>query len=364
MPNFEKPKRILVAPLDWGLGHATRCIPVIRELKKKKAEVFIASSGSALLLLKEEFPELTFFEIAPYGVHYSRVLPFMVSMFFQLPKFMQAIRKEHEQIGRIVSGNKIDVIISDNRFGCRAPGTISVFITHQVTVLMPPLLKWIGPLINYFNQREIRKFDLCWVPDESDHRMTGTLTRADHLSLRYIGMLSRFEKLANVDKKYDLLVLLSGPEPQRTVMEEVMLKQLAESNLNVLLVRGLPGNKHADIYLSKNSKVENHLNAGALNRAIEESEMIICRSGYSTIMDLARLNKKAILIPTSGQTEQEYLAKRIFDKKIAFVTQLNDLAVAEAMASANDFSGFSMISEHSLLSTAINELLTGTTIEH
>ena len=353
----KKSKRILITPLDWGLGHATRCIPIIRELQKGNAVVFIASSGNALLLLKEEFPQLTFFEIASYDVHYSRLFPFMMSMFFQLPKFLKVIRKEHNEIRQIVAENNINIIISDNRFGCYVPGVTSIFITHQVTILMPPLLKWMAPLINWFNHLQIRKFDQCWVPDESKDRITGRLTEASNLPLKFIGMLSRFEKLSSIERKYDLLVLLSGPEPERTRMEEVILKQLPELNLKVLLVRGLPGNRSSYLNLNKNIVVKNHLGSEELNVALHESEMIICRSGYSTIMDLMRLNKKAIVIPTSGQTEQEYLARRVSGKKIAYTTTLSDLDISKAIQSGHDFSGFNITSDNRLLSTAITELL-------
>ncbi len=356
MANHLTSKRVLVAPLDWGLGHATRCIPVINELQKQGAIVFIASSGDALLLLKEEFPELVFFEITSYQVHYSRTLPFMVSMLFQLPKFMNAVRKERKEMEQIVADHQINVIISDNRFGCGVKGITSVFMTHQVTILMPWWLRWAAPLINSFNHRQIKNFDQCWVPDESTHRLTCRLTEAGKLKLKFIGMLSRFKKL-EVTKKYDLLILISGPEPQRTVMEEVIVPQVAALKQKVLIVRGLPGSNRAALSVSDNVVVSDYLNASELNVAIEESELVICRSGYSTIMDLIRLNKKAIFIPTHGQTEQEYLAHVLSENKIAFCTTLDKLNVVEAIKLSSGFPGFTISHDNHLLPAAIKEVL-------
>ncbi len=350
-------KRVLVAPLDWGLGHATRCIPIINELQKQGAEVCVASSGDALQLLKYEFPGMVFFELTSYEVHYSRTLPFMVSMFFQLPKFIRAVRKEKKEIKKITTDNKIDVIISDNRFGCCVRGITSVFITHQVNILMPLWLKWAAPLINYFNHRQIRKFDQCWVPDEDKHCITGKLTENHPLTLTFIGMLSRLEK-RKLTGKYDLLVLLSGPEPQRTMMEEVIVRQLATWKQKVLVVRGLVGGNHSDLSVQKNVMVKNYLNASDLNTAMEESGLIICRSGYSTIMDLIKLNKNAIFIPTSGQTEQEYLAHVLSEKKMAFCITLDQFNLHEAVKRSSDFLGLSTpLHNDQLLPAAIKKIL-------
>lgn len=343
--------------MDWGLGHATRCIPIINEFLKLECEVQIASSGNALVLLKQEFPKLKFHQLVSYDAHYSKIFPLSVSLFFQLPKFIARIKKEHQQIENIVSDEKIDLVISDNRYGCWNKQVTTVFVTHQVNILMPWAVKWLEPVINYFNHQQIKKFDHCWVPDELNNRITGKLTDAKGLNVTYIGMLSRFEKFGPVNKKYNLLVLLSGPEPQRTLMERELAKKLSGTRLKVMLVRGIPGDMTSRMDTNENVVQKNHLNANELNQVIEESEIVISRSGYSTIMDLAKLNKKAIFIPTPGQTEQVYLADQLSRRKIAYYTDLNELDVNKAIELSSGYSGFNGEHKNDLLAKAVSELL-------
>ena len=354
--NKSSTKRILVTPLDWGLGHATRCIPIIRALKKRNAEVFIASSGRALVLLREEFPELISFELTAYNVHYSRSLPFSLSLFLQIPKYLRTIKREHAQVEQIVRQHKIDLIISDNRFGCWSAEVPSVFITHQVNLQMPGSLKWTELLINRLNLNWIRKFNHCWIPDELENPITGKLSDSKSVNGRYIGMLSRFRKGIEVNKKYELLILLSGPEPQRTVLEEKLLKQLKDFSDQVFFVRGLPGEIDLPVSEKINLYFANHLPSDELNKVIEESELIICRSGYSTIMDFSRLAKKAIFIPTPGQTEQEYLADELKKRKIAFCAGQDNFNLNQALKLSMAYTGFLESDGNDLLDKALDQL--------
>jgi uncharacterized protein (TIGR00661 family) len=357
LKNLSLQKKILIAPLDWGLGHATRCIPIINELLNHDCEVQIATSGKALVLLKGEYPLLRFHEIVSYDIHYSRTLALSLSLLFQVTKIMKCISEEHQQIERIVNENKIDFIVSDSRFGCWSDRVPSVFVTHQLNILMPAALTWIGSILNYWNHRQIRKFDRCWVPDGLYDRITGKLTESKGLTIAYIGMLSRFEKIKSAKKKYDILVLISGPEPERTLMERTLLKKIANAGVKVMLVRGIPEATTSGAEVSENMFQINHLNAKLLNRVIEESEIIISRSGYSTIMDLAKLNKKAIFIPTPGQTEQLYLAKQLRRRKIAYTTSLSGLDLDKAVKLSSNYSGFNGFHNGSLLKQAVTELL-------
>src|SRR5882724_7091873 len=165
MSSASTSRKVLVTPLDWGLGHATRCIPVINEFLKQDCEVQIASSGGALVLLKKEFPSLKSHSIASYNAKYSTLLPFMVKILLQMPKFMKAIKKEHQQIEKIVREEKITLIVSDNRYGCWAENAHSVLITHQVNIIMAPAWKWLEAIINFGNHKQIRRFTECWIPD-------------------------------------------------------------------------------------------------------------------------------------------------------------------------------------------------------
>ena len=308
-------KKVLVAPLDWGLGHATRSIPVIRELHLKGCEVCIASSGDALLLLKNEFPTIQFFELPGYKASYSRWMPLIVKIFLQLPRFLLTIKKEHEQLERIVSENQIVLVISDNRFGCWTEKVPTVFITHQINIQMPLFLKWMQGSVNYFNHARIKKFDYCWVPDFAQDKLTGRMTESGKLPVRFIGMLSRFKRRANKVTTYDYLALVSGPEPQRTIFEQKVRLCFSQLKGRKILIRGLPGLSQEIIHNTDWDEVC-HLNSEKLQTVIEESGLVICRSGYSTVMDLAALGKKAVFVPTPGQTEQEYLANQLMEKRI------------------------------------------------
>lgn len=332
-------KRIVVTPLDWGLGHATRCIPIIRLLLEKNYEVCIATSGLAFPLLKQEFPNLTFFELPSYQARYSAKLPLMLKVFLQLPHFLRVIQEEHRIIERLVQEQSIDVVLSDNRYGCYSKKVKSVFITHQLTILMPPAFRRLKRLVNFFNHILIRRFDECWVPDFKTNRLTGTLTHAPDLHVRFIGMLSRFQKRnVEVTKRYDLLVLLSGPEPQRSLLEDQVVQQLKDYPGKALLVRGLPN------AVEKLAGVEcvNHLSSHELQTVLEASTQVLARSGYTTIMDLYYLEKRAIFIPTPGQTEQEYLANQLTERGIAFSMEQKDFDLMKALEAAKAFKGFAM----------------------
>lgn len=335
-------KRVLVAPLDWGLGHATRCIPIIRTLLEKGHDVCIATSGVALPLLKKEFPHLTFFELPSYNARYSSRLPLMVKIFLQVPSFLRIIRQEHKIIERLVKDEGVEVILSDNRFGCYSKKVKNIFITHQLTIRMPPALRWLQRMVNYFNHRMIRNFDACWVPDVEMDSITGEMTKASGLSVTFIGMLSRFRKSEAVVKKYDLLVLLSGPEPQRSVFEKIVSLQLQHYTGRYLVVRGLPQEKTSQAF----PHAVNHLPAKELKQAIEASDVILSRSGYTTIMDLYFLQKKAIFVPTPGQTEQEYLAQQLTERGIAFSVQQDSFDLQQALDAMKSYTGFVAHNQH------------------
>jgi uncharacterized protein (TIGR00661 family) len=352
----EHSKHILVAVLDWGLGHATRSIPVIRELLKRGCKVSIAGNGQSLVLLKQEFPQLNFHELESYKVKYSSSLPFMMKVFIQLPKFLRAIRKEHKQVENIIEKQKIDLVISDNRYGCWSPVVPAVLITHQVNILLPTSFRWVGGALNFFNQRLIKRFDLCWIPDSDNARITGTLTAPGVLKIKFIGMLSRFVK-RNVPVDEDLILgVISGPEPQREILESLIEQQMKGNAGKFIIVRGIPSG--AD---RKSSHITflNHVNSNDLGELIQKAAILITRSGYSTIMDLARLEKKAvIMIPTPGQTEQEYLANELDKRKIALLQSQTGFDLTKAMQKVKEYKGFeNMDSGPNLLTNAIDELL-------
>lgn len=310
-----KPKNILVAPLNWGLGHATRCIPIIRELQTNGFTPILASDGDALKLLKKEFPLLEHIELPSYHIKYPKNgVYFRFKLLLHLPKLIRAVKNEKKTIDNIVIEKDIAGIISDNRFGVYHKKIPSIYITHQLNVLSG----FTTILSSKIHQNIIKKFDECWVPDyNNEYNYSGDLGHLNNstIHLKYIGILSRFEKIKTTIKN-DYLIILSGPEPQRTFLEKKLYKEFKNSTEKILFVKGkIEANQK--VTTKKNITSYNYMTSTELEVAVNESKFIIARSGYTTIMDLAKMNKKAFFIPTSGQFEQEYLAKRLQKLNIA-----------------------------------------------
>jgi uncharacterized protein (TIGR00661 family) len=355
-------KRVLITPLDWGLGHATRCIPVIREFLRRECEVSVAGNGDSLLLLKAEFPALRFFNIPGYSPRYPNKGGFMIwKMIVQLPEFLKAIREEHVAIEKLVKEQRIDLLISDNRYGCWSPSVFSIFITHQSNILMPKRFGWLAGLVRRKNESYMKHFGQCWLPDyPGDHSLAGELLSfgkiARDIPHQHIGSLSRFRRTSdNAKKKYDVVAVFSGPEPQRTILENRVLPQLQRSGYSYFVVRGVLG-KSPPV---SDPNCINFLTTEALQQLLESAALVIGRSGYSTVMDMAALGKKAVFVPTPGQTEQEYLAQRLREKKIAFFMKQDDFDLQKAFSEVDRFSGFSSYfsSGSDLLGKAIDEVL-------
>ncbi|MEP7168723.1 MAG: glycosyltransferase [Bacteroidota bacterium] len=356
-----KSKRVLITPLNWGLGHATRCIPVILEFYRQGAEIFIASDGRSLELLKKEFPELKFFELKGYDIKYPENGSMVLQMILQAAKISSAIKREHEELKKIVDENNIDIVFSDNRYGCWNENAYSVFMTHQLNIQTPQNYKWAESLIFAKNKKYISAFNECWVPDfEGAENLSGKLSHNSKIkNIKYIGPLSRFifsENKNPSEEKYDLMVICSGPEPQRTIFEELLTKEVLKTKQKTLLVKGITETEK-QIDKKKNLKILSHADTKEMQTLIESSALIISRPGYSTIMDLAALGKKAIFIPTPGQTEQEYLAEYFFQKKYFHFSSQNEFNLEQSISASENFSGFKISPQPGLLKQAVESLL-------
>ena len=317
-----KPKTILIAPLNWGLGHATRCIPVIRALLENNYIPIIASDGIALTLLQKEFPNVQSLELPSYQIEYAKKgANFKWKLLLNGPKMMKAILDEKKIIQQWVKQYKLDGIISDNRLGIFSKKIPSIFITHQLNV-MTGNTTWLSSKIH---QSIINKYTECWVPDlEGTLNLSGKLGHVNHpnLKTKYIGPLSRLQKKL-MPKKYDLMVILSGPEPQRSLLEKHLKQEILVYKGSVIFIEGNIEKEQKTTVIGTITYY-NFMNSIELEQAFNESQLVLCRSGYTTIMDLAQLRKKAFFIPTPGQYEQEYLAEK-FQKEglVPFTTQAN-----------------------------------------
>jgi uncharacterized protein (TIGR00661 family) len=341
----EKPRlsRILVVPLDWGLGHATRCIPLIRELLAMDCEVWLAGEGAQEQLLKTEFPTLPFLQLPGYRVQYAATSGGLLwKMIRQTPKLKNAIHEEQKWLKWAATEHQFDAVISDNRYGLYHSSIPCIFITHQLCI-KSQLGNWSERILQKWNYKHINRFTECWVPDlpaGATQTLAGELShpaKMPSIPVKYIGLLSRFEKKEVPARKDHLLIILSGPEPQRTILEEKITGELKQFTGTATVVRGLPGSV-TSIDSTERIKYFDHLPAEELNKEMLSAEYVISRSGYSTVMDIIALQKKCILIPTPGQTEQEYLAKELLAKKIAFTVSQDKFSMIQSIHAAADFS--------------------------
>lgn len=334
---METKKNILIAPLNWGLGHATRCIPIIEALLAHGFNPIIASDGVALELLKKEFPLLTYTTLPSYQIEYPKKgRYFKLKLVFNGHKIIKAILLEKRKTKQIIKEYNIDGIISDNRLGVQNKKVPSVFITHQLKVLTGNTT-WLSTKMH---EKIINKFDVCWVPDvENVMNLSGILghPKKKPKNTKYIGPLSRLKK-RNLPLQYHLMVILSGPEPQRTLLEEKLKLELANYEGNILFISGKIEDKQT-ITTQNQFTFYNFMNSEELEIAFNQSASVLCRSGYTTVMDLAFLGKKAFFIPTPGQYEQEYLAKKFKDEGIA-PTCSQENFIAKKLLKLDVYKGF------------------------
>lgn len=349
-------KRILISPINWGLGHATRCIPIIRLLIKHKATVIVATEGRPLALLKHEFPNLEFITLKGYSISYPHKGSMLLKMFFSIPSILLGIYREHQELKKIVTEKNLDVIISDNRYGLWNKKVKSIFISHQLFIKAP----FGEMLIHKINQFFINKYDQCWVPDnEGVNNLSGELAhkQAPASSTLFIGPLSRFENKSPYKANafaYDVMAIVSGPEPQRTIFEKLVIEQFKASNLKAIIVCGKPEEAPKRETIN-NLEIVSHLNTSEMEKAILSSKIIVARSGYSTIMDMATLEKKCVFIPTPGQTEQEYLAEKLSAEKIASSQSQKDFNLLKAIKEVGKTSGF----KNSTALRVLNQIIEG-----
>jgi len=334
-------KRILVAPLNWGLGHSTRCIPIIKALDACGFEPIIASDGVALALLKKELPNFSSIELPGYNITYAKKgKHFKLKMIKDSPRLLKAIKAEKKVVKSIIETQNISGIISDNRLGAYNKKVPCAFITHQLKVLSGNTT-WFSTKLH---ENFIKKYNECWVPDsEGTLNLSGKLSHNTNIEIpiKYLGPISRFTK-KEIDKTIDLLILISGPEPQRTLLETHLVQQIKSFNGTVVFVKGKPENNQS-ITKNGNTTFYNFMTSEQLEKTINESKLVLSRSGYTTVMDLAKLEKKAFFIPTPGQTEQEYLAKRLKKQKLVpsckqddfKIEMLNDISNYEGLKSFN-----------------------------
>ncbi|MDB9744051.1 hypothetical protein OAA91_00830 [Fibrobacterales bacterium] len=333
--------KVMYSVLDWGLGHATRSIPIIQELINQGAEVYLAGSGAPIALLKKEFPDLQTINLPAYGVQYSKskwTLGFVIAK--QIPQLIKTLKLERQLTEKAVKQFGIDRLISDGRFGARSDYAPSVYVCHQIRPMMP--LALVESLFYAWHKKLMNKFSQVWIPDFQEDSTPNSPSLAFRLSnpknpplnQKFIGVLSRFKKqdikpqfsTSSLPEVVDWVFSCSGPEPQRTLLENQM-RRLAPTSGKVLLIRGVPNTDSKETIEKENDNlwVANHLESSELEKWLQNAECVLSRSGYTTLMDLACLEKKAFFVPTPGQTEQEYLADKLADLGLCNTCNQSDL---------------------------------------
>lgn len=357
-----KQLHILISPLDWGLGHASRCIPVIHELIKAGHNVSIAGYGRSLILLQKEFPNLGCLELKGFSPSYSHTGNTILQLFLLLPQFIRTIFREHRDLKSFVKLHHFDIIISDNRYGLRNKQIRSILITHQVMVKTPAWLRFAEYPIYLVSRLLISRFDECWIPDYKESPgLSGDLSHKYPVTgnAKFIGPLSRFNQSELYSEKEaverKITAIISGPEPQRSIFEDLVTKQLAGLKKPVTILSGKP-EKENNIATIARLTILPHLQTAEMSLLIKTSSIIICRSGYSSVMDLHALGVKALFIPTPGQTEQIYLAE--FHQKAGTVLWRNQefLNLKTDIEEALKYSGFKNNAVSSGIIAAVSEL--------
>ncbi len=357
---MNKRTKVLICPLDWGLGHATRCIPIINELIKQDADVYIAVDKAPFDLLIREYPQLKFLTFPGIQINYPNPALMIPYLLFLFPKMLVGIKKENKYLQDLIDLYKFDVVISDNRYGLWNKSTRTVFITHQVTVKTPFWLNFLTPLLFKLSKYFIDKYNYLWIPDNEDdnNNLTGDLSHKYQIKnkSRFVGILSRFNKTtAKEDFVYDICAIISGPEQQRMEFKNLILPQLKDSGKKCVVISGNP--IITEPITQGNMTYYPHLKKEEMQKVIEQSKIIISRSGYSTIMDLSVLEKNAIFIPTPGQTEQEYLAQRLMKKGIIYSQKQKSFNLKMALEESQNYKGLKLESSPELLANAIKEVL-------
>ena len=311
----------MICPLEWGLGHAARMIPVARILMDLNHNVFIASGKEHLNLFRAELPGLKYIEFPGFKPGYSRHLPQYIPLLLKTPLLVFHIFREHFRLKKLIKEHSIDLVISDNRFGLWNRKIRTAYITHMPLIPFPKPFRFLEFIGIRFHRFFIKRYSLCLIPDlPGEINLTGRLSHGLKLpgNIRYIGILSRFPLKSRpdngivMDNKHNA-VILSGPEPQKSIFRQLVMEHLKNDNLITVILEGRPGEKQQEAG-SGNFVFFSHLDSRNMQDMVTSAEKVITRAGYSTIMELISLGCNAILVPTPGQTEQEYLADYLSSK--------------------------------------------------
>jgi len=342
--------RILISPLAWGLGHATRDIPIINVLLEEGHHLGVVATGAAYTLLEKEYPDFDFYNVTDYPSPYTTEGFSVARVVALYPVMFRNILRETRLVRKIVRREKYDLVISDNRFGIHDNRVPSLFISHQIRYSVPGYIDWAERTSEWFNARYHSKFDRVIIPDNPPDvlSLSGKLGKASQRITKrkayYAGILSSIKKL-DVPEDIDYLVSVSGPQEQKEKFRDVVIRQITELPGRKVVLLGDPGGD-VDEKLDEDTRIMSHASREEMTRLMNRASFIITRSGYTTVMELAELGgKKALFVPTPGQTEQEYLSD-YYEKRGWFysVTQ-KELDLVRDVELAREYPGLPSMSK-------------------
>lgn len=337
-------KNILICPLDWGIGHASRVVPIIKKLQLKGHNIFIACSKQQQTFFSNEIYNYTWIPSASPVIKYSHTKLSVYDLIKLIPQIFVGIRKDKKRINGWINKYNIHIVISDNRYGCYSPNAYSILITHQTKIELPKKVKWAEKFLHKRLKKMIYKFNRCWIPDIKEiPNFAGDLSMQYSLNgkIAFIGLLSRFEEtvlnVSHFEKQYEVIAIASGPEPQRSIFAAMLLRQMKDLQKPCILVQG-DFCKPNSVRQEDNVSIYSYMNTKQLYQAIQSSKYIVARSGYSTIMDLISLKRTAILVPTPGQTEQEYLASYYKSRRMFVIAKQDNFILSDLLAELSVYS--------------------------
>lgn len=355
---------ILIAPLEWGLGHAARMIPLIKLFTSQGHNVIVGAGARHLEFFKAETKEVELISFPGYSPSYSLFLPQYLAVLFSLPSLLYHIISEHRQIKKMVNKYNIDIIVSDNRFGLWTKKATTIYVTHQLRIPFPSPFRFLEPAGVLMHRLITNRYDFCWIPDmPGDINLSGKLSHDISLpsNARYTGILSRLQKPENnspgfIEESTERLVILSGPEPQKSYLGSQLTRISIHDRAGTIILQGKPGTS-LKVEKKENIRLIPHPGANEIISLIEKSNSVISRSGYTTIMELVSLHKTALLIPTPGQTEQEYLASLMSSKGWFSTMSQKELTSTDSLPDIADHLPPDLTEESAvLLKEAVNEL--------
>jgi predicted glycosyltransferase len=339
--------KILASPLDWGLGHATRLIPILKTLGEEN-ELIIATNSSTNTLMKAYFPDADFVDIPGYGIrlsNYGNLFSYLGLSY----KIWKTQKKEKQWLLNFAKSNSIDLIISDSRFGLNHPEIKSIIISHQLKLYFEGMWFLPGKIPDFVNTLWMDRFDEIWVPDEPGRDLSGSLSISQKNNIRFIGTQSRFQYTLCATESFNqpyILVVLSGPEPQRSKFKNLILYQATKTNHKLIIAEG-SGEEKTQTKICANTTIISNPESDLLWWLIKHATLIISRSGYSSLMDYIELKcSRVFLVPTPGQTEQLYLAKRMKEKHICNYALQTDFELNKAIQETLAYKGFDDFFDH------------------